>query len=83
MLYSGLEVIAYNQKRKASDLRLYEFGETYRKNESGWTEQNHLQLILSGNSAGDSWLAKGTAYNFYHLKKLCAECAEPVGPLQL
>ena len=29
MLFSGLEVVAYNQNRQSPDLKLYEFGKTY------------------------------------------------------
>ncbi len=68
MLYSGLEVIAYNQNRKATDLRLYEFGRTYHKAEGKYLEGNHLQILLTGKNAEDDWLEKGTSYNFYHLK---------------
>ena len=42
LLFGGLENIAYNQNRKNSDLKLYEFGNTYHKIkneniESYWT----------------------------------------------
>ncbi len=70
MLYSALEVVAYNQNRKATDLRLYEFGKTYHKMGDAYTEKRHLQIILSGKTADDSWLVKGDKYNFFHLKSI-------------
>jgi phenylalanyl-tRNA synthetase beta chain len=70
MLYSGLEVIAYNQNRKMSDLRFYEFGKTYHKPENVYQEQLHLSLFLTGQTLSESWLGKGDKYNFYHLKQL-------------
>ncbi len=68
MLYSGLEVIAYNQNRKNADLRLYEIGKTYHKLESGFTQRQHLALFLTGNEAEDNWLGKGKEYDFYYLR---------------
>ncbi len=70
IMYSGLEVIAYNQNRKHSDLRFYEFGKTYHKAGDKFEEQLHLSLWLTGKTFPDNWLAKGEKYNFYHLKSL-------------
>lgn len=68
LLYSGLEVVAYNQNRKATDLRLYEFGKTYHRIKGTYHEENRLAILLSGKTTNDNWLEKGTAYSFYHLK---------------
>ena len=68
MIYSGLEVIAYNQNRRNADLRLYEIGKTYHKGGNGYTQKQHLTLFLTGAEAEDNWLEKGTKYSFYHLK---------------
>ncbi len=68
MLYSGLEVIAYNNNRKATNLRLYEFGKTYTKTDGRYTEARHLTIFLSGETAEDNWLEKGVAISFYSLK---------------
>jgi phenylalanyl-tRNA synthetase beta chain len=68
MIYSGLEVIAYNQNRKNADLRLYEIGKTYHKAESGYIQKQHLTLFLTGTDAEENWLDKGKKYSFYHLK---------------
>lgn len=70
MLYSGLEVIAHNQNRKQTDLRLYEIGKTYHKSKDGfgYGQHQHLVLFLTGQDADDNWLTKGKKYDFYHLK---------------
>ena len=68
MIYSGLEVIAYNQNRKNADLRLYEIGKTYHKSDKGYTQKQHLTLFLTGADAEDNWLDKGAKYTFYDLK---------------
>lgn len=79
MLYSALEVVAYNQNRKASDLRLFEFGKTYRKEAGKYIEEKHLQILLMGKSTEDNWLQKGTAYNFYHLKSFVINILNRLG----
>ena len=68
MLYSMLEVVAYNQNRKATDLRLYEFGSTYHKVNDGYEQKRHLQIMLTGKTFEDNWLQKGAMNNFFHLK---------------
>ena len=68
MIYSGLEVIAYNQNRKNADLRLYEIGKTYHKTDGGYTQRQHLILFLTGADSADNWLDKGSKYSYYHLK---------------
>ena len=73
LLYSGLEVIAYNQNRKSSDLKLYEFGKTYRKTDDWFAETNRLGIWLSGNAHTERWNVKGKPVDFYHLKAVADE----------
>ncbi len=69
MLYSGLEAILRNQNRQESDLKLFEFGRSYRKAEEGYDEINRLTLFLTGRRQGESWLADDQALvSFYSLK---------------
>ncbi len=68
ILYTGLEVIAYNQNRRFADLHLYEIGKTYHKTEAGYKEKKHLALFLTGNTTAANWLDKGRKSDFYHLK---------------
>ncbi|MCX6199789.1 MAG: phenylalanine--tRNA ligase subunit beta, partial [Bacteroidetes bacterium] len=80
MLYSLLEVVAYNQNRKATDLRLFEFGKTYLRNtEKDFSESRKLVLLLSGKSSADNWLTKGTAFDFYHLKSFVTNILNRLG----
>ncbi len=79
MLYSGLEVIAYNNNRKATNLRFYEFGKTYGKVHGKYIENRHLTLFLSGKSTEDSWLEKGAAFSFYSLKSFVMNVLHKLG----
>ena len=55
MLFSGLEAIVYNQNRQQGDLKLFEFGKSYRKEEGAIDERNHLSLLLAGQRIPESW----------------------------
>ncbi len=79
MLYTGLEVIAYNNNRKANNLRLYEFGKTYSKAADKYSEDRHLTIFLSGKTANDNWLEKGATFSFYNLKSVVMNVMHKLG----
>jgi len=56
LLFTGLEVLSHNINRRQKDLRFFEFGTTYFKQEGGYREEKHLSLFLTGNKAEESWL---------------------------
>jgi phenylalanyl-tRNA synthetase beta chain len=69
MLETGLEVIAYNSKRKMSNLRLFELGKSYYKKEVGnYIETEHIAIYISGKTQEDDWISKGQAMDFYYAK---------------
>ncbi|WP_428743045.1 phenylalanine--tRNA ligase subunit beta [Tenacibaculum sp.] len=68
LLFSGLESVAYNINRKQNSLKFYEFGKTYHKYESGYQEDKHLTLFVTGNRTPDSWRVATQASDFFYLK---------------
>lgn len=77
LLFGGLESIAHNRNRKNGDIRFYEFGNCYFKNEeqrkeedilSPYSEENHLGLWISGNKVSGSWAHPNEGSSFYELK---------------
>jgi phenylalanyl-tRNA synthetase beta chain len=67
-LFSGLIHVAYNLNRKQTNLRLFEFGKTYRKTESDSTKESYfLSLLLTGNFAETSWQTKDLKLEYHHL----------------
>src|SRR5688500_16898038 len=69
ILPTALEVIAFNHNRKNSDLKLFEFGKTYKKNGIGdYSEKNHLCLYLTGNVTPDHWKEKSKTADLFYLK---------------
>lgn len=55
MLFSALEAVSFNINRRKTDLKLFEFGKTYHKLPSGYDENKHLTLTVSGNRSDESW----------------------------
>ncbi len=69
MMRSGLQVISHNINRKNSDLRLYEFGKTYTKDEAGtYNEKLHLSIYITGNISETFWNSKSVKADFFYLK---------------
>lgn len=80
LLVSGLEAVLHNQNRKESDLKLFEFGRSYRKVEDKYKEKTHLSLFLTGQSYRESWLNKeATEVTFFTLKALVQMVLERLG----
>jgi len=79
MLYGGLEAVAYNINRKNTALKLFEFGKTYNKYESGYVEQKHLSLLVSGNRCADTWLMDIKKSDFFYLKGIVKSMLERIG----
>ncbi len=70
MLFSGLEAIAYNQNRKQSNVRFYEFGKTYFSYDKGFSETARLALWLSGERFEENWQQLNSKYDVYYLKAI-------------
>ncbi len=68
LLHNGLEVIAYNRNRKNSDLRLFEFGKTYRREVQQYAESDRLAVFLTGRKFEISWNGDKQPVDFYFAK---------------
>lgn len=68
LLPAMLGTVEYNQKRRAADLRLFEFGKTYRLVEQVYEESNHLAILLTGHHENNHWNLADQPSTFYHLK---------------
>jgi phenylalanyl-tRNA synthetase beta chain len=72
MLFTGLEVCAYNINRKQKDLKLYEFGKIYYKSEGKYHEEERLALYLTGNIEADNWQRKTKTVSYYDLAQFAS-----------
>lgn len=79
LLFSGLESIAYNINRKNNALKFYEFGKTYHKFESGYQEDKHLTLFVTGNRTKESWKTSTQTSDFFYLKGIITNILSRLG----
>jgi phenylalanyl-tRNA synthetase beta chain len=73
LLNNGLETIAYNQNRKRSNLRLFEFGKCYQFDAAAeglkkYHEKYILSMFVTGAKHEDSWAMKNSDVNLFSLK---------------
>jgi phenylalanyl-tRNA synthetase beta chain len=79
LLFSGLEAVSYNINRKNTSVKLFEFGKSYHKYESGYVEDKHLTLTISGNRTKESWNTKTTNSDFFYLKGIISSLLQRLG----
>lgn len=79
LLFSGLEAVSYNINRRNGDLKLFEFGKTYHKLPSGYDEQKHLTLFVSGNRNEESWTNPQKTSDFFLFKGYVSSVLERLG----
>ncbi|NOQ92406.1 MAG: phenylalanine--tRNA ligase subunit beta [Flavobacteriaceae bacterium] len=79
MLFGGLESVAYNINRKNKNLKFFEFGNTYHKYESGYTEQKHLSLIITGNRSKANWDSNNVMSDIFYLKGVIKALLQRLG----
>ncbi|GGG95915.1 phenylalanine--tRNA ligase subunit beta [Pedobacter zeae] len=68
LLMPALESVAYNQNRKNSDVKFYEFGKTYHLINEKYVERPRLLLLISGAKQSEQWNHNAKAVTFYNLK---------------
>ncbi len=69
MLFTGLEVCAYNINRKQKDLKLYEFGKIYFRKDGKYQEEEKLGLFITGNLETENWQHKVQSAGYYDLSQ--------------
>lgn len=67
MLFTGLEVCAYNLNRRQSNLKLFEFGKIYYRQDDSYREEERLSLFLTGLMETENWQRKAQPISFHDL----------------
>lgn len=71
LLFSGLEVISNNIKRQNPNVKLFEFGKTYKKITTGqYKEENKLVIFATGHEFEESWNTTEKEVNFHTISTL-------------
>jgi phenylalanyl-tRNA synthetase beta chain len=67
MLFTGLEVCAYNLNRRQRDLKLFEFGKVYYSKDDKYHEEERLALYLTGLLETENWHRETKSVSFFDL----------------
>lgn len=79
LLFTGLEVLAHNINRRQSNLKFFEFGNTYRKDEKGYSESPRLSIFLSGSKSEESWLGESKPFAFTDMYSVVSDALGKLG----
>lgn len=86
LLHGGLEVINYNLNRQAHGLRLYEFGNTYRRAEEGektvlegYKESYRLGIWMTGDAEPTHWARAEYGASVFELKAIVLNILRRMG----
>lgn len=79
LVFQTLESVVRNQNRQQSNVKLFEFGKTYHKYDSGYVENKRVVLALSGRKEPEQWNTSNEKVSFYTLKGIVHALFEQMG----
>ncbi len=79
ILPNGLEVIAHNVNRRQKNLKLFEFGKTYKNHKGKYKEDEILAIFLTGNKRAENWLEEEKKVEFHDLANAVYSCLDRLG----
>ena len=79
LLIGLCENVKYNQNRQKQNIKLFEFGKTYDRNEKGFIEKRQMAFVIAGNQNPESWRHPNKKADFYEVKELCKMLCSKLG----
>ncbi len=79
LLPNGLEVITHNVNRRQKNLKLFEFGKTYKSSKNKYKEEEILAIFLTGNKHVENWIEEEKDVGFHDLSKYVFSCLSRLG----
>lgn len=76
MLFTGLEVVAYNFNRKQGELKFYEFGRIYGRKGNAYEEDSRLALYMAGQVEVPNWQHENQNVRFHDLTQRVGQIVE-------
>lgn len=67
LIFSGLEIIAYNINRRQKDMKIFEFGKQYKLKKGKYVEEMHLGLWITGLAEYENWASNKQPVDFHDL----------------
>jgi phenylalanyl-tRNA synthetase beta chain len=68
LLFNALEAVRLNQNYGTENVKLFEFGKIYQKFETGYNEERHLSIVISGRVQEELWNGNNDKVSFYNIK---------------
>lgn len=68
LIFNALEAVSLNQKHSRENIKVFEFGKTYQKFESGYEENKRLLIALNGNHHEEIWNEQKSDITFFTIK---------------
>lgn len=79
LLFSMLEVCAYNLNRKQKNQKLFEFGKIYYRQDGGYVEQERLGLLLTGSMEDPNWQHKEHPVTYFDAAQIVSNILRRCG----
>lgn len=86
LVFGGLENISLNIKHKKFDIKIFEFGNQYKRSnpdaekvEQRYQQETHLAIYLNGNKKKESWAVKPEKVDFFELKSVVQQLLQKLG----
>lgn len=80
VLQSALVTVAFNLNRQQEDLRLFEFGKAYVREQEQYKESEKLIILMSGRKEAESWRGSGhESVDFFDLKAEVIQLLAKIG----
>lgn len=83
LLFTGLEVCTYNINRRQKDLKLFEFGKVYSKQDGKYHEDERLALYITGNVETENWQHKTQATTYHDLAQQVTHILQKSGIVEV
>lgn len=79
LLPNGLEVIAHNINRRQRNLKLFEFGKTYKNQKGKYKEEEILAIFMTGSKHAEHWVEPEKGVEFHDLAVCVYSCIDRLG----
>ncbi|MBX9890472.1 MAG: phenylalanine--tRNA ligase subunit beta, partial [Amoebophilaceae bacterium] len=83
LLFSGLEVIAYNLAHRQNDLKLFEFGHTYFTDKATYNQEKKLSIWLTGQIEPTNWIRELGPVTLSSLRHIIEQITRKLGLLDI
>ena len=83
MIFSSLETISFNLRRRNGNLKIFDLGKTYFKEGDSSMEKWVLSFSLCGNTHEETWQSKSKPFNLFNLREDISDILMSLGVLDL